>query len=81
MLDFRQWWWERIRDDDVSANSSNKDISALVNILRAINEIKRLRLDLPVEKLAFSEASRTPASPFRTNGSRLSSSSPAPSMD
>ncbi|WP_411838701.1 DUF6538 domain-containing protein [Paracoccus sp. ME4] len=64
MLDFRQWWWERIRDEGMTANSANKDISALVNILRTVNEMKRLRVDLPVGKLAFSEGEQNTRLPF-----------------
>ncbi|MDS9468627.1 tyrosine-type recombinase/integrase [Paracoccus sp. MBLB3053] len=64
MLDFRQWWWERIRDEAMTANSANKDISALVNILRTVNEMKRLHIDLPVEKLAFTEGEQNTRLPF-----------------
>lgn len=64
LLDFRQWWWERIRDEGMTANSANKDISALVNVLRTVNDMKRLRIDLPVEKLAFSEGEQNTRLPF-----------------
>ncbi|WP_232831227.1 tyrosine-type recombinase/integrase [Pseudogemmobacter bohemicus] len=64
MLDFRQWWWERIRDEGLTANSANKDISTLVSILRTVNEMKRLKLDLPVERLAFSEGEQNTRLPL-----------------
>lgn len=64
MLDYRQWWWERIRDEGLTANSANKDISAFVNILRTVNEMKRLHIDLPVEGLAFTEGEQNTRLPF-----------------
>ncbi|WP_233092915.1 hypothetical protein [Paracoccus sp. IB05] len=63
-LDFRQWWWERIRDEGLAANSTNKDISTLSGILHTVNDMKRLRLDLPLEKLAFTEGEQNTRLPF-----------------
>ncbi len=70
MLDYRQWWWERIRDEAMTANSANKDILALMKILRTVNEMKRLRLDLPVGKLAFSEGEQITHLPFSNEWTR-----------
>jgi hypothetical protein len=47
MIDFREWWWERIRDDGLAPNSANKDFSCIAGTLRILNKRKRLGLTPP----------------------------------
>ncbi len=62
MLDFRQWWAERLEEEDLTANSANKDLGHLGKVLKRVNELKRLNLDLPLGGLKFKqdEAERRP---------------------
>ncbi|PKQ11022.1 MAG: integrase [Alphaproteobacteria bacterium HGW-Alphaproteobacteria-1] len=55
MLDFRQMWLERIEGGEVTANSANKDLIHLGDILKTVNTMKRLGLDLPLGELSFKE--------------------------
>lgn len=64
MLDFREWWWEKIKDEDLTANSGNKDLTHLGNIFRTVNKMKRLGLTLPLDDLAFKEGEKRVRPPF-----------------
>lgn len=55
MLDFRQWWFERMQARNLTANSANKDLIHLGDILKTVNRMKRLNLTLPLSDLAFKE--------------------------
>ena len=45
MLDFRQWWSERLEVEELTANSANKDLGHLGKVLRRVNELKRMQID------------------------------------
>ncbi|MBA4226432.1 MAG: hypothetical protein C0456_07340 [Hyphomonas sp.] len=47
LLDFRQHWLERIESGEVTPSSANKDLIHLGNILKTVNTMKRLGIDLP----------------------------------
>ncbi|MBB4315499.1 hypothetical protein GGD82_003404 [Roseospira marina] len=64
MLDFRQWWLERIESGDVGAGSANKDLIHLGAVLKTVNSVKRLGLDLPLGELAFREGEQRTRPPF-----------------
>jgi len=53
MLDFRQWWFERMEAGGLTANSANKDLGHLGSVLKIVNKMKRLGLVLPLSDLAF----------------------------
>ena len=63
MLDFRQWLYERI-EGGLSANAANKDLIHLGDVLKTVNRMKRLGLDLPVSGLRFKEGEARPRPPF-----------------
>ncbi len=67
MLDFRQSWLERIEAGDVGANSANKDLGHLGGILKTVNGMKRLGLDLPLGELSFREGEKRTRPPFSTD--------------
>jgi integrase len=67
MLDFRQWWSERLETEDLSAGSANKDLTHFGKVLRRVNELKRLSLDLPLEGLAFRSVEGDRRPPFSTD--------------
>lgn len=55
MLDFRQWWMEKVDAEGLTHNSANKDFIHLGSMWRTVNKLKRLRLDLPISGLALKE--------------------------
>lgn len=64
MLDFRQYWLERIEGGEVTPNSANKDLIHLADILKTVNRMKRLGLDLPLGELSFKEGEARVRPPF-----------------
>jgi len=64
MLDFRQRWLERIEAGEVEAVSANKDFVHLGQILKTVNAMKRLGLDLPLGDLSFREGEQRTRPPF-----------------
>jgi len=48
MLDFREWWLDRIRAGEVTASSANKDFIHLSAVLRSVDKAKRLGLKMPL---------------------------------
>ncbi len=55
MLRFRAWWVERIEKEGLSQNSANKDLIHLGKVLKNVNELKQLGLDLPLSGLSLKE--------------------------
>lgn len=64
MLDFRQWWIERIERDGVTPNSANKDFIHLSSVLKTVNKMKRLGLNLPLGDLTIKEGEKRQRPPF-----------------
>jgi integrase len=64
MLDFRQWWVERVESEGLTANSANKDLVHLSDVLRTVNKMKRLGLVLPLSDLALQEGEQRQRPPF-----------------
>lgn len=64
MLDFRQWLLERITDGGIIAGTANKDLIHLGQILKTVNSLKRLELDLPLGELSFNEGEKNTRPPF-----------------
>lgn len=58
MLEFRTWWLDRIEFEGLTANSATKDFNHLRSILRTVNEMKELGLNLPFDKLSIQETKR-----------------------
>lgn len=46
VLDFKDWWYDRLIEKDMSANSPNKDFNNLRVILSKVDEKLRLNLDI-----------------------------------
>lgn len=64
MLDFRHWWIERIDEAGLTANSANKDLIHLGDILKTVNRMKRLGLVLPLSDLSLKEGDAKKRPPF-----------------
>ncbi len=63
-LDFRSWWLERIAEENLTPNSANKDLIHLADVLKSVNDLKGLELDLPLQKLTLKEGDRKERIPF-----------------
>lgn len=64
MLDFRNWWVERLEGEDLTPNSANKDLIQLGDVLKTVNRMKRLNLALPLSDLSFKEGEAKTRPPF-----------------
>lgn len=64
MLDFRQHWLDRIEAGGVTANSANKDLLHLGDVLKTVNTMKRLGLALPLGEFSFKEGEKQTRPPF-----------------
>ncbi|SIT26357.1 Site-specific recombinase XerD, partial [Gemmobacter megaterium] len=64
MLDFRDWWMERLEEEDLTPNSANKDLIHLGDVLKTVNRMKRLGLVLPLTDLSFKEGDAKKKPPF-----------------
>ncbi|MEP6017160.1 MAG: DUF6538 domain-containing protein [Paracoccaceae bacterium] len=64
MLEFRSYWQERIEAGGLTANSANKDLIHLGEVLKTVNKMKRLGVDLPLDGLAFKEGEKSERPPF-----------------
>lgn len=67
MLDFRQHWLERIEANEITANTANKDLTHLGDILKTINNMRRLGIDLPLGELSFRQGEKRTRPPFSTD--------------
>lgn len=66
MLDFREWWWDRIESEGLTPNSANKDFSHLGNVLKTVVRMRRLGFEPPVSGLNFAAGRARPRPPFPT---------------
>jgi len=66
VLDFRQWWLDKMAAENLTANSANKDMSHVSNILRTVNKLKRLSLELPLSDLSIKEGDKKTRPAFST---------------
>jgi integrase len=64
MLDFRQHWLDRLEAGEVTANSANKDLIHLGDVLKTVNTMKRVGLSLPLGELSFKEGEKQTRPPF-----------------
>lgn len=64
MLAFRDWWTDRLATQGLTANSANKDLIHLSEVLRLVVERKRLDIDLPLGGLSFREGEKGTRPPF-----------------
>ena len=67
MLDFRNWWMERLEEEDLTPNSANKDLIHIGAVLKTVNRMKRLGLVLPLSDLSFKEGEGKKRPPFSRN--------------
>lgn len=67
MIAFRSWWLDRMQEANLSANSANKDLVHLGDVLKTVNEMKRLGLDLPLSGYMLKEGEATTRPPFGTD--------------
>jgi integrase len=64
MIEFRQWWIEKLANDGLTANSANKDFTYISDTLKTVNKMKRLNLVLPLTDLSVKEGEKRTRPPF-----------------
>lgn len=67
MLEFRDWQWERIETGDIKEGSANKTITLFTSILRKVNKMRSLGLDLPLSGYKFSLRDQDTRLPYSTD--------------
>ena len=67
MLDFRDWWAERMEQEQLTVNSANKDFTHIGKVLKKVNSLKRLKLDLPLDELQFKQGEAERRPPFSSD--------------
>ncbi|MEI9407507.1 DUF6538 domain-containing protein [Mesorhizobium salmacidum] len=58
MLDFRDWWVDRLASEGLAPNSANKDLIHVADTLKTVNKMKRLGLVLPLGNLSFKDGKK-----------------------
>ena len=66
-LVFRAWWVDRMQDEGLTANSVNKDIGHLSQILNTVSEAHELELPPVFAKLRLTEDRRSQRAAFETD--------------
>lgn len=64
VLEFRQWWIDKVEAEGLTANSANKDFTHLADTLKTVNRMKRLGLVLPFTDIALKEGEKRVRPPF-----------------
>lgn len=64
VLEFRQWWIDRVDGKGMTANSANKDFTHLADTLKTVNRMKRLGLVLPFTDVALKAGEKRVRPPF-----------------
>ena len=64
MLTFRDWWIDRITDEELSPGTANKDLIHLGKVFKTVNRMKRLGLVLPLSDLSLKESEKKKRPPF-----------------
>ena len=64
VLEFRQWWLDKIDAEGLTPNSANKDFTHLADTLKTVNRMKRLGLVLPFTDVALKEGEKRARPPF-----------------
>lgn len=68
MLEFRGWNSERIQDGEITGGTGNKELLLFGHILKTVNDLKSLKLDLFLKSLKpFKASEKNRDRPFRTN--------------
>lgn len=58
MLDFRKWWLMKVAVEKRNPSTANKDFTHLGSVLKTVNSMKKLGLDLPLGGLSLKEGKR-----------------------
>ena len=67
VLEYRDALLQRIEAGEIKADSANKEIGHLANVLRTVNKMKRLGLVLPFDDLMFKTGAQRTRPPFSEN--------------
>lgn len=64
LLDFRNWWLERIENEGLTPNSANKDLGHISNVLRTVDELNGFEFGFSFQGLRLKEGEKEERLPF-----------------
>jgi len=64
LLDFMDWWLERVKTGAVTPNSANKDLTHIGSTIRMVEKKLRLGLDISFADLTIKEGEKSTRPPF-----------------
>lgn len=64
MLEFREWLWSRIEVGEITEGTANKDLTHFGSVLKKVNRMKSLKLELPLSGWMFTERSKETRLPY-----------------
>jgi integrase len=64
VLAFRQWWVQRVKDENLTPGSANTELGHFGDVLRTVNRMKRLGLSLPLGDLGLKGDAKSSRPPF-----------------
>lgn len=64
MLDFRNWWMERVEYEKLNVSTANKDFTNFGSVLKSVNKMKKLGLEIPLRGFHFKKGRENSRPPF-----------------
>ena len=64
LLQFRRWWWDKVKAEGLTKNSANKDFAYVSSTLRRVNADLQLGLTLRFDQMAFTDTQKATRSTF-----------------
>jgi len=66
MMELREWYWGRIERGEIKVETANKQIMFFGTVLRRVNKMRMLGLDLPLSDWGFKSQGEVTRKPFST---------------
>jgi len=66
LIEFRDWWLARIEVQGLDPSTANKDFTHFNSVLKTVNELKKMGLDLPTSGLHLKEGKKKSRPQFST---------------
>lgn len=66
IMEFREWFWKRVQAGEVSLATANKEMKVFGTVLRRVNDMRLMGLNLPIAKMGFRGAEESTRKPFST---------------
>jgi len=66
MMELREWYWSRVERGEIKVETANKEIKMFGTVLRRVNKMRMMGLDLPLSGWGFKSQGDTVRQPFST---------------